>query len=89
MTVSAAHDFRVPRVLAYYERFLRPGQRFVYFDRAHRPREGTEWYVTQRTDGVTSAPAVVTDDGSNRYGLRRTFASIRLSGSTWSVYRRS
>ncbi|MFN8179776.1 MAG: hypothetical protein U0167_17735 [bacterium] len=89
VSVSADHDFRVARVLAYYERFLRPGQRFVYFDRGHRPREGTDWYITQRTDGVVVAAPSVTDDLGHRYALRRIFASIRLSGSTWSVYRRT
>jgi hypothetical protein len=87
VTLTADHDFRTTKMLAFYAPYLRTGKALHYYDRASLPEGGVEWMIVHRTDELHPPGPVVHDGRGNTYHLVRAFRVSNYAGWHWFVYR--
>jgi hypothetical protein len=103
VVLAGDHDFRVPKFVAFYERYA--GTRPVVYKCAPptpaagmalgpasaanaMPPDGVPWLLVHRPDGGAAPDETVKDAYGNKYLQASAFRAAPFGGWDWYVYRR-
>ncbi|MBU0728639.1 MAG: hypothetical protein KKE17_00450 [Proteobacteria bacterium] len=86
--VGSDNDFRIPKVLAFYMRYLPKEYKVIYFDRENWPKGGPTWLVLHNTDPKHQPKTRLHDrEGHRTFRLEKTYPYGGVSGWNWYLYR--
>jgi hypothetical protein len=89
VTIGADDDFRIQRVVAFYDALGDSDGRVVYQPRAAWQGAGPEWLIVNRDSYELPQPRgdEIHDEAGRRFDFVRAFPAAPLAGLHWFVYR--
>jgi hypothetical protein len=87
VTIISDHDLRNGGIIAFYAPLIK--RQFVYYNTAHWPQKGAEWYIMHSQKAGFVPLWTSADRFGNQYRLVLIAPYAGLSGWSWYIYHRA